>query len=97
MAKKFKKIEGDLNIWKPEKSGDQIQGVVLEIREAQFGKQWEIETGDSSIWTPSHRVLQNRLSKVKKGDTVKLVYTGQDLPKVKGNNPTALYDVFVEE
>lgn len=98
MGKKFKKVEGNNNIWMPKKENDELIGIILEVKEGQFGKQYEIGVDDgSSIWTPSHKVLQNRLTACKKGDNVKIVFTGQELPKVKGYNPTALYDVYIEE
>lgn len=99
MAKKeFVKVESGGNIWLPKKVDEEIVGIVSEIIDGQYGKQYVfLQEDGNEITTPSHKVLQGRMAKVKKGDTVKIVHTGSDLPKVKGRNNTELYDVFVEQ
>jgi len=85
-------------IWLPEKVGDMLVGVVVGVVEGMYGDQHIIEQEDKSeIKTPSHKVLQNRLVKAKKGDQVKVVYAGEEPPAVKGQNPTKMYDVFIKK
>ena len=98
MAKKLVEVKNTLSIWKPSVKLDEIEGRVEELKETDYGNQFCINDERMGlIWTPSHKVLQNRMSKVIKGSYVKIVYEGQELPKVIGNNPTSLYRVFVEE
>ncbi len=93
-----KKLEG-LNIWLPDKEGEELKGEVTEVnKEGDYGTQHTIKKDDGDeILTPSHKVLQNRLRNVKKGDTVRLVYTGKEAPKIKGYSPTAMYDAYLVE
>jgi hypothetical protein len=49
------------------------------------------------IITPSHKVLQNRLSDAKIGTFIKIVYLGLEKSKIKGYNAMAMYDVFFDE
>jgi len=98
MKSDFRKIETSGKIWLPKTKGEEVIGIVSAIVDGQYGKQYDIltEKGED-IRTPSHKVLQNRMVTVKKGDTIKIVFTGTDLPKVKGNNPTSLYDVYIKD
>jgi len=86
--------------WKPEAAGEEQIGVIDKIEDnEQFGKQYTIkqaETGDI-VTLPSHKVLQNRLVNAIVGSKVKIVYTGEELPKVKGNNPTKMYEVYLDK
>lgn len=102
MAKQEEKNEGweedsgDLApFWKPEKEGDTLEGKIVEIRDGKFGKIFTIEKEDGSeIATPSHKMLQNRLGSRSKGDMVKIVYEGRDIPTVKGQNGMEKYKTF---
>lgn len=97
MKKEYKKVENDLNIWLPKVKDDEIEGIIAMITEGSYGKQYKIE-GTRGVWTtPSHKVLQNRMAKCKVGDEVKIVFIGTEPPKVKGQNPTAMYDVFIAQ
>lgn len=86
-------------IWLPEKKEEEIIGAVKDILlEGQYGIQLMIEKEDGvMIMTPSHKVLQNRIRQVKKGQDIKIVYIGEELPKVKGQNPTKMYDVYIKD
>ena len=98
MAKEeFTKVESTGDIWKPKEKGEEKIGVVEDIIEGKFGKQYILLVGDDAIKTPSHRVLQNRMADVKRGQTVKIIFLGTELPTVKGNNPTAMYDVYIRK
>jgi hypothetical protein len=86
-------------MWLPETEGEELMGKVEDITEGLYGNQFLIRPlgQEDSIMTPSHKVLQNRMVKVQKGDTVKIVYKGQEPPSVKGQNPTRLYEVFIKK
>lgn len=82
-------------LWLPEKEGDELKGEVTEIVTGTYGQQFVIKKSDGEeIKTPSHKVLQNRMVKIKTGDHIKIVYLKEEPPTLKGNNPTKLYDVF---
>lgn len=88
-----KQSGGDL--WTPKEEGEELTGEVISVDEGQYGKQWVIKKGDGKvIRTASHKVLQNRMASISIGDTVKIVAGKEDLPKIKGHNPTRLYEVF---
>ena len=89
----------DLNLWQPKEEGEEIEGQIISVTESKFGGfQYGIKKEDgTSVMTPSHKVLQNRLSDAKTGTMVKIVYLGLEKPKIKGYSPTAMYDVFFAE
>lgn len=94
----WKKQEG-LGIWIPENEGAVLEGEIVNINsEAQYGTQYTVRTknGDE-ILTPSHKVLQNRMQKAKIGTKVRIIYKGTEPPKVKGQNPTEMYEVYFGE
>lgn len=83
------------NIWIPNEIGDTLEGDIIDITTGNYGKQYLIETKDGKqVLTPSHKVLQGRMNGIVRGDTVRLVYVGEELPKVKGQKPTKIYNVF---
>lgn len=93
----YKKQEQEM--WLPVKEGEELEGDIIEINtEGMYGNQYHIKKADGSvIVTPSHKVLQNRIINCVKGDKVKIVYVGEESPKVKGQNPTKMYDVYRDE
>ena len=86
------------SMWLPEKEKEEIIGVVVDINlDGLYGKQYTLKTDDGkSIQLPSHKVLEARLISVKVNDKIKVVYLGEEPAKVKGNNPTRMYDVFID-
>ena len=84
------------DIWSPQKSGDTLEGEVIACETGgSYGPQWVIKTVDGKIAkTPSHKVLQSRMSLVKPGDHIKIVAGSKELPKVKGHHETQLYEVY---
>ena len=88
------------NFWKPEAIGEEQIGVIDSIGEddEKYGKKYTIKQDDTGdlVVLPSHKVLQNRLVNAKVGDKVKVTYTGEELPKIKGNNPTKMYEVYLD-
>ena len=93
----WKEVESQ-GIWKGKDDGDVLEGEIVEINtEGNFGTQYTIKKSDgTTISTPSHRVLQNRLNTLKKGQFVRIVYEGEEPPRLKGNNPTKLYRVYTK-
>lgn len=87
------------DFWNPREVNEVLIGVVTEIKtHDKFGNQYVIQDKDNKVFvTPSHTVLQSRMSCVKIGDIVKITFTGEDLPKFKGQNPTKLYTVHIAE
>jgi hypothetical protein len=95
MKEEWIEVKSESNIWLPEEKNSTIQGVVINVEKGQYGLQLAIETMPGVvIWTPSHKALQCRLVHFVPGDWVKIVYLGADLPKVKGQQGTRLYQVF---
>ena len=94
----WEKQESNKDFWNPEKEGEELIGEMIEIRQGAYGNQYLIkkENGEE-IFTPSHKVLQGKMSKVCGGDKVKLVFIKQDLPKIKGQQGVKIYDVFVDK
>jgi hypothetical protein len=92
---KEEKIEG-MNIWMPQKIGEQLIGKIKRIEaDAQFGIQATIRQQDGiEVLTPSHRWLQNCLKRLETGNEIKIVYDGEEPPKVKGQSPTRKYSVY---
>jgi hypothetical protein len=86
--------------WQPAKVGEEVSGRVEEVRaEGKYGLQVVLkdEKFGKLTCTPSHKVLQARLVKVVKGDMIKIIYDGEQPPRVRGENPIKMYRVFVQE
>lgn len=99
MAKEdeWQKQEGS-PMWQPKEENEELKGEVVKFLEGtptNFGPQWEIkDENDNIVRTPSHKVLQARMGDIKEGDFVRIVFTGTKAPKIRGQSPTMLYDVF---
>ncbi len=94
----WKKQEG-AGIWLPQKEDEQLQGEVTHVnREGLYGTQYTVKKKDGDeVLTPSHKVLQNRMQKADVGTKIKIVYKGNEPPKIRGQNPTEMYEVFFDE
>jgi len=93
----WKKQESN-EFWLPEKELEEIEGLIVDIKEGDFGKTYLIERKNGGkIMTPSHKVLQNRMVGITKGDQIKIVFVGEEPPKFKGHSPTRMYDVYKNE
>ena len=92
---KYEKQEG-AGIWIPEKEGEILAGEITEKdKEGLYGTQYTIKKSNGEeIKTPSHKVLQARMSKISPGDQVKLVFINEVPPAVKGQKPTKIYEVY---
>lgn len=85
------------DLWLPAKEKEELVGEILDEQEGSYGVQYTIKKEDGEeVRTPSHKVLQNRMSRVNVGDTVKIVFTGEEPAKVKGQSPMKMYDVFIK-
>lgn len=92
----FEKVESTSSFWKPDEIGQTIEGEVILVDTDDFGLVVKIKCDKDEITLPSHKVLQNRLREVKVTDFIKVQYTGEELPKIKGQNPLKLYDVWID-
>jgi len=85
--------QGDL--WLPTEENEELVGKVVEEIQGSYGSQWIIEKEDESrIRTPSHKVLQNRMTGIAIDTTVRIIYDGEEPPSIKGQNPTKMYRVY---
>lgn len=94
----YVKQEG-AGIWLPQKEKEELVGEVTHInREGLYGVQYTIKkSDDDEALTPSHKVLQNRMAKAVVGTKVKIIFTGTEAPKIRGQNPTSMYEVYFDE
>ncbi len=95
----YKEVESG-NIWKPEKDGEFVEGVLKAARESDMYKGnfiYDLETKAGIVSIFGTAVLNSRMQRTKVGDKLKIVYEGTELPKVKGHNPTKLFKVYKDE
>lgn len=93
----YEEVTSQTNYWKP-KIGEEITGEVTKRYDGKYGSQWLIQTEDGTEWsTPSHKYLQARLERVKIGDKVQIRYERNDPPKARGENPMAVYRVWIKK
>lgn len=93
----FKKIENNIEFWKPTTKNDERLGVVVEEREhPKYGRSVVLK-GDKGdlIGLPSHTALQSLLKTVKRGDRVKVVYLGEE--ENDAGTKYRNYEVFIDE
>lgn len=94
----WEKVETPQNFWKPENEGEELVGSITNVIDGQYGVQLTILTKEGQEFTtPSHKVLQNRLKGLKVGQKIKIERKETLAPKVRGQNPTVMYDVFVDK
>lgn len=98
MSETWKEQESSGEMWLPENKGDELIGQLVNVEQGMYGNQYIIRLPEGNeTKTPSHKVLQSRMSRVAIGETIKIVFEGQEPPAVKGQNPTKLYKVYVKE
>jgi hypothetical protein len=84
--------------WKPEKEGDSIEGQYIDKREnvgPNGSNLYTLEQEDGTmraVWGST--VIDDRMSTIKLGDMVKLVYVGKVPSKTPGRSPAKVFDVF---
>lgn len=91
---KWQEVKGSQGIWLPSKPLDSIEGAIIALAQGQYGVQATIETAQGVMITPSHKVLQARLTECKIGDFVKIVFEREELPTVKGRQGTKIYKLM---
>lgn len=96
MADEYEEVTGG-TFWKPEDEGDSIEGKLKGSRETETGTIYEIENKDGTISLPSWAYLVNRLASIPVGRIVKIVFEGEEPPKIKGHHPTKVVKVFVKK
>ena len=81
-----------------ENVGDIVLGEIVNMTEGRYGPYWTIKLEDGTeVFTPSHKVLQNRLANVAIGSHVKIEKLDSLAPKVRGQNATTMYKVSVKK
>ena len=96
-AVEWVKQEGS-GFWKPTQKGEELVGEVVDIKEGTYGTQYVVEQANrEQVIIPSYKVLLARMNNVEKNDMVKIVYLGEEAPKLRGYNPTKLFEVFVRK
>ena len=95
---KFEKVENEGSFWKPLEIGEKVQGELIDVTEGNFGDIYKLKTdsGDE-ILLPSHAVLLNRMKNANIGDHIGVILVDKELPKVKGQHPTMMYDVYINK
>lgn len=82
------------NIWKPEKDGDSIEGVLVKkSRIKGTNKSWayHLETKEGQMMVWGSIILDDRMSYVNEGDIVRITYKG--MTKNKRGQDTKLFKV----
>ena len=82
-------------IWKPEKEGEEIKGIVVVREEGQYGLHLVIKEAktEERMQTPAHMLLQRKLMPILTGDIIRIVYAGQ-VTFPTGKKPANDYKVF---
>jgi hypothetical protein len=92
----WNEVKTGLGMWIPQFKDEKIEGTVVEKKEGQWGTQITIKESSGTLSvTPSHKALQSRLSCVKVGDLVRIIYHGAEPPKIKGQQGTRLYSLYI--
>ena len=94
----WEEVKGESNVWLPTKPNESVEGRIKSMIQGNYGLQTTIEDKEKkAITLPSHKVLQNRLANCKVGDMIKVIYEKDELPKVRGQNPTRIYKVLTKK
>lgn len=85
-------------IWKPEKEGDEITGILIS-KESEVGSNksmlYTIEQDGKPIAVWGSAILDSRMIAVKVGELVKIVFKGLGEAKA-GHNAPKIYQVLVD-
>lgn len=86
------------NIWRPEREGELIEGVLTNVQQdvgANESKLYTIESalGITNVWGST--VLDSRMAVVKVGDKVRITYQGLGIKK-GGKNPPKMFKVEID-
>jgi len=94
---KYKQVKKEFTFWLPFEPGDFVQGEITGKFKGQYGEQFIILNEDDklSYCMPNHAVINSLMDGMKKGDSVRVVYTGEkDTPK---GTKMKLYEVYLRE
>ncbi len=87
-------------IWKPEKDGDFVEGVLI-TKQEDVGENesmlYGLETSDGvkNVWGSA--ILDERMSFVKIGDKIKITFKGLAKESKKGRNPAKIFKVEIDK
>ena len=86
------------SVWEPAK-GEELIGELIGSEDGKFGTQYIIkrESDGESVKMGTWKVLISRMAGAKIGDIVKIVFVGEELPTVRGNKPTKIFEVFIHK
>ena len=92
----YQKIE--VGTWKPEVANEAIEGVFIEA-ESDVGENksrlYHLDVAGKSTGIWGSTVLDTKMSVVKPGDKIKIVFLGKGKAE-KGRNAPKLFDVFID-
>lgn len=98
MGDEWQPVESNRNFWNPTKEGEELIGKLVGISDGLYGKRYTILTNkdgkDEEIGLPSHKMLQGLMAPLGIGDMVKIVFKETQSPKVKGQSPLRVYEVY---
>lgn len=91
----YKKIEP--SIWKPEKEGDEIEGVLIGVKDSKKfdNKIYQVESDGNQVIIFGTTVLDDRMSYLKPGDPFKIIFKGTE--KSKKGQDTKIFEVLKGE
>ena len=92
MAENWKKVESNFKQWSEE--GEEVEGKLVEIRDGQYGKVFDIELADGEKITVGGAVLANKITPSFVGKMIKVVYKGEEKGK---QGKYKVFDVYVAE
>jgi len=92
-------VESVRSFWNPTKEGEELRGRLVTIGDGAYGKEFTLkvtkEDGkEQDVKLPAHKMLQGLCGSLILGDEVKVIFTGTQPPKVKGESPLRVYQVF---
>lgn len=93
----MKKVE--TGIWKPEKEGEKMKGVLLNMESdigANNSKLYTLEVEGKPVGVWGSTVLDPKMVAMKKGNLIEIVYLGKGKAQA-GKNAPKLFDVYVDE
>ena len=92
----YEKIE--IGVWKPENPNDEIEGVYIKMQEdvgANHSNVYTLEVEKKPVTVWGSAVLDAKMTAIKPGDKIKIVYLGLGEAK-PGKNAPKQFDVFVD-
>lgn len=101
LKEELKKMEQKIEpkLWKPEKAGEEIKGVLIKVQDsARFEKKkiYHLEVKEDNLFSQKmiygSTILDDRMNYVKIGEYVRIVYQG--LIKNQKKQDTKLFEVY---